>query len=267
MKRILTTTTVLPLVLAGFLAFVARGDILNLLTGQSVTSPTNVSLTVVATSSASSAASSSSSAASSAATSSASSSDGERPPYGRYHYSEELTMERLIPLLHKRFTRPSAPIVPEEIIPPYYRPITTFPRTRVPSEHDLLRFGRGLQSDMESFLTWPWGAPEPETDDLHFMPWGPFDAWQWQVTPLSPEDTDEDMHAAAGTEQWQWVRYIISLVGPRGEPWIWGFFFMTVITLIAFWRRLTDKTVNLLIFMHKQTKRELGCYEGPPLHF
>lgn len=261
MKRILTTTTVVPLVLAILLSLTAHEQITSLWTGQSVTSETNVSLTVTGGGSSSSTSSAGSS--SSLAGASSSSSDGERPPYGRYRYSEEVTMEKLIPLLRKRFLRPAAPVTPPQIVPPYY---PTLPPTRIPSEYDVLRFGKQLQSDMESLLTWPFGMPQEEVDDLHFMPWGPFDAWQWQVTPLATEDRRQDMHPAAGAESWQWVRYISAFLGPLGEPWIWAFFILALITIIACWRKLTDSAVNFLLFIHNNKKQYFGCYEGPPVH-
>ncbi len=269
MKQKFPFSVALPLALVGFLALVAHQQLTELWRGQTSTSPTDVSLTVIASASSSSASSTSSVASSAASSASstggASSSSEQSSPYGRYRYSEELTMEKLIPLLRRRFVRPAAPVPPEIApLPPYYRPLRTFPRTRSSLERDLFEFGERIRAESSNIFLWPFAIPEtPAPDTLHFLPWGPFDAWQWRSPvvdlPLSGQ------HAAAGEPRWLWVRSLSEALGPRAEAWLWIAFFVGLIVLMLFSRRITDHTVDLLVWIKRKHEGDFAVYEGPPI--
>lgn len=251
MKHPHTPHVAVSLVLSGFVVWFAQGQIGSLWRGQTSTSNTSVSLTVAGAVSSSSAASSASSSAQEQ-----SSSSTARDPYGRYRYSEELTMEKLIPLLRKRFLRPAAPI-PEEILPPppYYRPLRTFPRTRLPireMDQSLLEFGERVQSDMQQFLLWPKRASLPQTGtETLFFGLRATNPWQWMWEPPVVDNAVEGIHGAAGEPRWQWVRYLTETLGEHAESWMWLLFLVLMLIILLFSRKIMDRIVDALIGVKK----------------
>lgn len=264
MKHPRTSHVALSLVLAGFTVWFAQEQIGSLWNGQTSTSNTSVSLTVTGTgssTSSSSQASSSSAASSAQAQSSSSASD----PYGRYRYSEELTMEKLIPLLRRRFLQPAAPLE-EEILPtpPYYRPLRTFPRTRLPIgdiDRSLLKFGERMQNDMRQFLLWPGRATLPQTGaERYFFGLSAENPWQWIWEPPVARNAVEGVHSAAGEPQWQWVRYLTEKLGERAESWMWLLFLVVLLIILLFSRKIVDRMVDTLIMLKKASdKRHRAC--------
>ncbi len=174
-------------------------------------------------------------------------------------------MEKLIPLLRKRFLQPAAPL-PEEILPtpPYYRPLRTFPRTRLPIgdiDQSLLKFGERMQSDMRQFLLWPERVSLPQTgSETLFFGLSAENPWQWMWEPPVISDAVEGIHGAAGEPQWQWVRYLTETFGERVESWMWILFLVLMLVLILFSRKILDRMVDTLIYMKRASdKRHRAC--------
>lgn len=158
-------------------------------------------------------------------------------------------MERLIPLLKKRFLQPAAPPAPTlEPVPPYYKPLRTFPRRRISLERDLLRFGEQMRADAEGLFLWPQQISSGES--LHFFPWGDVDAWRWENPFLGKEEPSvPELHAAADAPHWLWA-----FGSPRAEPWLWLLFLLLILLILLFSRRILDRIVDLLVYIKKKSE-------------